>query len=172
MDNECSEIKNKFEKKFNDWEIKITSLDIESMTINIKQINSYNIYRADFKLKELQNFKLINSKNSIKEIIDFISELIENKNIKIEENEKILKLILTLENINDVFILNKKEKLSEDMIEVLINQIEFLKKQNEKFEEKIQLLDKKNKELEEKIVIIENEKNIKNKSIMSISINE
>ena len=83
MDNECSEIKNKFEKKFNDWEIKITSLDIESMTINIKQINSYNIYRADFKLKELQNFKLINSKNSIKEIIDFISELIENKNIKI-----------------------------------------------------------------------------------------
>ena len=172
MDNECSEIKNKFEKKFNDWEIKITSLDIESMTINIKQINSYNIYRADFMLKELQNFKLINSKNSIKEIIDFISELIENKNIKIEENEKILKLILTLENINDVFILNKKEKLSEDMIEVLINQIEFLKKQNEKFEEKIQLLDKKNKELEEKIVIIENEKNIKNKSIMSISINE
>ncbi len=148
MDKECSEIKNKFEKKFNEWEIKITSLDIESMTINIKQINSYNIYRADFKLKELQNFKLINSKNSIKEIIDFISELIENKNIKIEENEKILKLILTLENINDVFILNKKEKLSEDMIEVLINQIEFLKKQNEKFEEKIQLLDNKNKELE------------------------
>ena len=44
---------------------------------------------------------------------------------------------MTLENINDVFILKKKEKLSKNIIEVLINQKKKIKKQNEKFEEKI-----------------------------------
>ena len=159
------------EKKFNNWTLNFAILEKDSLRINMHQNNSYNIYHAFFTLSELQMFKSFTSKNSIKEIIDFISDSIEKDNIKIEEKEKKSKLIIISDNISNELVLNKKEKLSEEIIEILINQIEFLKNKNAKLEEKIKSLFERNEIIEEKISNIENEKNLKNKSIMSISIN-
>ncbi len=159
------------EKKFNNWILNFSIIEIDSLKINIHQNNSYNIYESIFKLNELQIFKSFTSKNSIKEIIDYISDSIEKNNIKIEETEKNSKLIIISDNISNELILNKKEKLSEEIIEILINQIEFLKNKNTQLEEKIKSLYERNEIIEEKISNIENETNLKNKSIMSISIN-
>ncbi len=128
------------EKKFNNWTLNFAILEKDSLRINMHQNNLYNIYQAFFTLSELQIFKSFTSKNSIKEIIDFISDSIEKDNIKIEEKEKKSKLIIISDNISNELVLNKKEKLSEEIIEILVNQIEFLKNKNAKLEEKIKSL--------------------------------
>ena len=162
------QIEKKIEKTFNNWELNFSIIETDSLSIKIHKNNTYNIYQGSFTLKELKSFA---PKNSIKEIIDLISASMEKNNIKIEENEKDLKLIIILDNISNELILNKKGKLSEEIIDILINQIEFLKNKNEKLEEKIKSLNERNEIIEEKISNIESEKNFKNKSIMSISIN-
>ena len=122
---EFLQIEKKIEKTFNNWELNFSIIEKDSLSIKIHQNKTYNIYQGIFNLKELKSFA---PKNSIKEIIDFISASMEKNNIKIEENEKDLKLIIISENISNELILNKKGKLSEEIIAILINQIEFLKK--------------------------------------------
>ena len=88
------------------------SPQINSLTITIYNQNISNYYyQASFKLQDLHKIKLLISRRSINEIIDFILILIEQKNIKIEENEINLKFILISTIINHPnvgFILNKK----------------------------------------------------------------
>ena len=62
--------------------------------IYFKIQNNYNIYESNFNLEYLQNYQLLNSKYTIEEMIEFINGLINKKNIKIENNENNLKLIL------------------------------------------------------------------------------
>ncbi len=69
----------------------------------------------------------------IEEMINFIGSLIDLKNIKIEENNIKMKLILisTLPNYPNVeLILNKKELFSNQIIEKIINEIKYLKQEN------------------------------------------
>ena len=96
---------------YNNYKINI-SPQINSLTITIYNQNISNYYyQANFKLQDLHKIKLLISRRSINEIIDFILILIEQKNIKIEENEINLKFILISTIINHPnvgFILNKK----------------------------------------------------------------
>ena len=87
-----SSSKNKIEKIFNNWKL-ILNQDNDSITININKINTYEIYNNNYKLEELQSFKIFSSIGTIKDIINLFCKQIEQKKIKIEENAKNLKLV-------------------------------------------------------------------------------
>ena len=68
---------------FNQYQIKLSyHLDI----INIQIQNNYNIYESNFNLEYL-NILLVSNLSRDK-MIEFIHEFINQKNIKIENNEK------------------------------------------------------------------------------------
>ncbi len=103
---EKENISSNYEKKtmFNQYQIKIIS-QIDSILLSID--NSYNIFESIFNLEDFDSLKSFISNFTIREIIDYISKLIEEKKIKIEENESNLKLIC--DTINPLeLILNKK----------------------------------------------------------------
>ena len=85
------------EKKFSKWIIIITN-DIDLINIIIKNKKGNLIYQNNFKQNYLKKFKLFSTINSIKEIKDFFSIMINNKNIKIIKKK--YSLILTLSNEN------------------------------------------------------------------------
>ena len=86
-------INKRIEKTFNQYQIKLIPQP-NSIIISILSNNSYRIFESQFYLVYLQSFKLLNSCLTNDEIIQFISFLIERKNIKIEENKFNLKLFL------------------------------------------------------------------------------
>ena len=131
-------------------------------TITIQIQNDYLFYESNFKLENIQNHKLLVSSLKNNEIIEFINELINQKNIKIEENENDLKFILisTLPNyINAELILNKKNIISNEIIEKLINEIKEVKDDNNKLRNRIELIETKNENLNKRIDLIEKENN-------------
>ncbi len=79
------------EKIFNEYQIKLTS-NKDFINISINNNNSY--YESKFNLEYLHQFKLLIPNFTINEMIDFIIILIDRKEIIIEENNNILKLIL------------------------------------------------------------------------------
>ena len=81
------------EKTFNQYKIKLIPQP-NSIIISIQSYDSNKIFESQFYLVYLQSFKLLNSCLTNDEIIQFISLLIERKNIKIEENKFNLKLFL------------------------------------------------------------------------------
>ena len=104
------------EKTFNEYQIKLIPQP-NSIIISILSNISYNIFESQFYLLYLQSFKLFNSYLTIDEIIKYISFLIKNKNIKIEENQLNLKImfipiIYYHLNLNVELILNKQENQS------------------------------------------------------------
>ena len=120
------------QKTFNQHQIKLTS-NMDYIKISIKNTNTYNIYESKFNLEYLQQYKLLMPNLTLQEMIDFITSLIDLKNIKIEENKIKMKLILisTLPKYQNVeLILNKKELLSNEIIEKIINEIKYLKEEN------------------------------------------
>ena len=145
---------------FNQYKIKFTSI-LDSMNIQIQLQNSFNLYESSFNFENLHNYKLLMGNLTINEMIDFINSLIERKNIKIEENNINMKLIL-ISNIpkyeNVELKLNKKELLSNEIIEQIINEIKYLKEENID-------LKKNNIELNKKIKLIEEETINKNNII-------
>ena len=137
-------IKNEsIEKIFTQYIIKLT-LKVNLINISIQKINSYIIYESNFNQEFFYYYKLLFSNLSLKEIMDFICELIEQKKIQIEENKNNLKLIL-LFNPNSIvkLILKKKE-----IIETLKNEIEYLKEENKHLKESFKNLNEKIKEKE------------------------
>ena len=95
-------------------------------------------------------------------MVEFINDLIEKKDIKIEENENNLKLILISHYAypNVELYLNKK-----NIIEKLIKEIEGIKDENkilknnyEVIKNKIELIEEDNKKLNMRIELIEKEK--------------
>ena len=149
-------------KKFNKFDISITQI-FDSMTILIS--NNKNIYEESFKFADLNKKRLLKGNDSIEEISEFISDLIDNKNIKIEENESDLKLTL-ISNVNYPnvdLIVRKKEKDSTICDEKTINKkLENLIKQNE---ETKQYFNQKIDELNKKIEFIEKENSLSKKEI-------
>ena len=81
------------EKKYLEWYIiLVNNLDLINIIIKNKKGNL--IYQNNFKLNYLKTFKLISTINSIKEIIDFFSIMINKQNINIIKKKYSLKLIV------------------------------------------------------------------------------
>lgn len=81
------------EKKYLEWIIiLVNNLDLINIIIKNKKGNL--IYQNNFKLNYLKTFKLISTINSIKEIIDFFSIMINKQNINIIKKKYSLKLIV------------------------------------------------------------------------------
>ena len=138
-------IKNEsIEKIFTQYIIKLT-LKVNLINISIQKINSYIIYESNFNQEFFYYYKLLFSNLSLKEIMDFICELIEQKKIQIEENKNNLKLTL-LYNINSIVKLILKKK--KEIIETLKNEIEYLKEENKHLKESFKNLNEKIKEKE------------------------
>ena len=77
-------------KIFNQYQIKLMS-NMDYINILIQNNNTFNIYESKFNLEYLHQFKLLIPNFTINEMIEFINDLIEKKDIKIEENENNLK---------------------------------------------------------------------------------
>ena len=175
------------EKIFNEYEIKLSS-NMDYINIQIQNKNNYNIYESKFNLEYLHQYKLLIANFTINEMIKFIIELIEEKDIKIEENKKDLKLILIskIKSYSNVKLILKKENIFEKIMneikgiknenkllkmnyEKIKNKIELIEKgnnnekinkeNNEKLNNRIELIEKENEELKNSIkLIINNEK--------------
>ena len=160
-----NELSSKFiENNFNQYYIKLSyHLDI----INIQIKDNCNIYESNFNLEILHQYKLLISSLTIDEMIEFINGLINQKNIKIEKNKNNLKLILIslLPNHPNVeLIINKKNIISNELIEKLINEIKEIKNENNKLKNRIEKIENKNNILNKRIELIENNNNeLKNK---------
>ena len=144
---------NNIKKIFNKYQIQL-SIILDSINIQIQKQNLFNIYEYNFNIEYLQQQKLLMGNLTIEEMINFIGSLIDLKNIKIEENNINMKLILisTLPNYPNVeLILNKKELFSNRIIEKIINEIKYLKEENSD-------LKNNNIELNQRIKLIEEEK--------------
>ena len=141
--------KKKLEKIFNQYKINLIP-ETDSITILVQ--NSNYIYESNFNLEFLHKYKLLISSLSIQELIDFISGLIDQKNIKIEDNIINLKLILisTLYNHPNVELFLSQKNLSQEVnIIELTKEIEYLKEENKSIKENFKNeYDKLNKKIE------------------------
>ena len=186
---------NKIHKIYKKWIISIYS-DLSSIIINIQKIDSKITYQSSFDFKYLIKFKLLISKETINDIIQFIINLIENNKIYINENEnESLKLILLSDeddnsnielvlnlfqfedsNNNENKILNNKNELNNlqnKQINLIQNKeleeiIKELYLKNNNLEEKIEELTLENKKLNEKIKILENKETIEKEELNKI----
>ena len=112
-------INNENEKIINNFKIKLIP-NPNSIKIIINKINTLNIYESNFKIEYLRKFKLLYSSFTIDELIQFIDALINQNNVKIEENKNNLKLTLisTLVNHPNVeLILKNQTTKSNEIIE-------------------------------------------------------
>ena len=127
----------KVEKKINKWRINLNSKNNISIIITIKNNDNYSLdyYESLFNLHYFHSFDLFKSKISIKEIIEFISDLFDKKQIQIE-NENKEKLYLIIEN-NPNILLTINKKVSKIITNKEINILEdfnpFKKKKKTKF---------------------------------------
>ena len=141
-------------KTFNEYQIKLNSI-LDSIHMII-QTNSYDLYETYCKLNFLN--QIFKTNKSINDLIEFISLLIEENKIKIEINEKNLKLILITFNIE--LLLNKKPKVCEEVIEILIKEISDLKFKIKELNEKLLIIEEENKnqkkEIKEQKIKIDN----------------
>ena len=99
------------QKTFNQYNIKLIEF-INSITIIIQQNNSFNIYESNFNLKYFHSFELFTSNHSINEIIQYISILILQKNVKIEENKENLIFILISNTSPNIELILLKKKIN------------------------------------------------------------
>ena len=147
-----------FEKTFNQYQIQIILLK-DSINIFIHHINSYKIFQSNFNLKYLLLFPLFNTKSTIKEINEFICDLISKNKLKIEENKINIKLILISTFIkcpNVELILNEKNIVSKEVIERLIYDMNNLKIENKNIKKYFK---NEIEQLNDAIKKIENDKN-------------
>ena len=68
-----------FKKNFNNYEIQL-SFQQDLIIISIHEINSFILYKSDFKMEFLVSFKLFSSYLTLNQIIESICLLIEQKN--------------------------------------------------------------------------------------------
>ncbi len=153
--------KTKIEKEFNQWKINLI-IDFDSIIFKIQ--NNYNIYQSSFTFEHLHQYTLFSSNDTIDKIKDFILNKIEEKKIKLIEKEKCLEfIIISNENTFGLLIINKIKKLSEEIIETLIEETKTLK-------ERIMVLERDKEEMRNEINKLEDniekiEKNIKKDKI-------
>ena len=150
------------EKIFNNYQIKLLS-NKDYIIIQIQNNNTSQIFKSKFNLDYLHQFRLLVPNFTIKQMIEFINILIDEKDIKIEENENELTFILIskITAYPNVELMLKKE----NMIEKLIQEIEEIKNENillkrnyDMMNDKIKLIEEENKKLNIKFALIEKEK--------------
>ena len=149
-------------KNFQNFQIEIYQ-NLDSIIISI--FDSNKKYESNFSYENLQKNKLLRGADSIDEIIEFISDLIDQNHVSIEnDNENIkLTLISTLPKYPNVeLIINVKQQLFEENSEKLSKQFEDLSNQNEELKKifKCQF-----DSILEKISAIENENNLNKNQI-------
>ena len=156
--------KTSIQKQYQQYLIKL-SYDSDLINILIEKDNT--IYESNFNLEELRQHRLLISSFTTQEIIEFIIGLIDMNKIEIKEENMNLKLILisTLPNHSNIELnLQKKNIISNEMIEKLFKEFENLKKENKelkdsigKLNERIEKLEKNNKikEIENRIEKLE-----------------
>ena len=158
-------------KEFNQHSIKLT-IDCDSIIISIRK-NLFDIYESTFNYEYFKTLILFKGYETINDIKEFINSFIEQNNIKIEEdtNKNFLKLNL-ISSIpilpNAELTINKRPKLSEETISLIIEQIEKLTKENENIKCEIKQKNKLN-ETENLIKIEEMEKKIEEQRIKLIN---
>ena len=144
-------------KNYENYQIELFQ-NLDSITIFI--FDSNKKYESNFTYETLHKNKLLKGCDTIDEIIEFISALIEEKHVKIENNNENLNFILisTLtKHPNVELIINLKQSLLEENSEKLSKQFEDLSNQNEELKK---LFKSKFDSLLEKISRIENENNL------------
>ena len=160
------------EKIFKEYQIKFIFTN-KIIKIIIYKINSDKTFESNFNLSYFHSFKLLISSFTIENIIQFICDLIEQNNIKIEEKKSILSFILisSLPNQPNVeLILKEKKLISKELFEDLINEMNNLKNENKNIKE--YLKDEINK-LNNKIGLIEKNKEVEiNKLYLKIELNK
>ena len=146
--------------KYNEKEWKMTiKPSSNSFIFSLNKISSNIIYQNFFNFEYLHLFKLFNEKNSIKDIITFIINLIEENNFYIEENYDNLILILKLLDKDNISLfLSKKENNIEEMFKILYEGNNEIK---ELIKEKIDELKKEIKELKHENYELKKEKKLK-----------
>ena len=135
---------------YKEYNIKLIS---NKNSIIIKIHDLINIYESTFTIEFLRKNKLLMGNLTIHEMIDFINTLITFKNVKIEKNNNNLTLLLisTFPIYPNVeLILNKKDLLSNETLEKIINKINYLKEENKDLKKNIIELKEKIKLIEEK----------------------
>ena len=157
----------KIEKEFNSYHIRIISKR-DYIKIEIKNKKTLSQYESSFNLENLRKYKLLVHNFSINEMIEFFIQMIDKKNILINENENTLKFILISQIYSNVkLILNKKINIG-SLIKELQNVKEENKllKVNNEFIKNIALTTKENYDkLTKRIEFIEKEKDNLNKRI-------
>ena len=159
---QISKVQKSVEEYFDNYKIELFPLE-NSITISIYNKNNKNhFYQSNFTLEQLHKNKLLVSSFSIQEIIDFISNLIKAKNVKIEENEKnnYLKFILISTLVyhpNVELILKIKGILiKENIIEKILNENTLIKNSCqidiENLKKRIKFFEKENTSLKELII--------------------
>ena len=130
---------NNIERIFNQWKIYLMK-NIDSIIFKIEY--NLNIYESSFKLKNLQSINALSSNHSIDDIINCIINYIDNNKINIKVQQKNIELIFLSNNTSDEgIIIQEKNKLSEEIIEKLIKEIQILKEENKKLEIRIKNLE-------------------------------
>ena len=155
----------KIEKKLKydsiDWKI-IFEIVLNSFTLSLHN-NLYNIYQNNFDYNYLSSLYLFEKKNNIKEMIDLIIKLIETNNYKIRKgngNNIHFILISNLsENKNIILNLSKSDKNLKEVINILIEEIEKIKKEKDLILNELKIIKevnyKENIEINSKIIKIE-----------------
>ena len=154
--------KYKIEKNWDFYKISFIEKNENKLIISISKKNSYHIFESDSTLQQLKEYKLLSSSNSIREIIELITGLIDEKKININEKKNNIKLILlsplrTQSNVE--LILNMKKKNYDELFDILIDKTNNLEEQNKNLILQIEKLSEKLEELKEENLLMKNRDN-------------
>ena len=137
------------EKQYQQYLIKLSS-DLDLIYIIIEK--DHIIYESNFNLEYFHQYKLLISSFTSNDIIELIKGLIDINKIEIKEENMNLKLILIspLPNHSNVELnLQKKNTISNEIIEILFEELENLKKENKKLKDSIGILNERIEKIEE-----------------------
>ena len=138
------------------WNISIIT-QFSSILIQFYSKNSFYLYESILTLNELQT--IFNNNLSIKEFFQIIlSNLIDEKNFKIENNNNNIKLLFLTQNKIEIILENKI--FSSNILQKIIENIELIKKENEEIKLELSYTKKEIKSLNEKIKFLEDKNKI------------
>ena len=152
----------KIEKKFKydsiDWKI-IFEITLDAFTLVLHD-NSYNIFQNNFDYNYLSSLYLFENKNNIIEMVDIIINLIETNNYKIRKGiGNTIHLILISKNDNIILNLSKSDGNLREIVNILIQEIEKIKKEKDLILNELNIIKeinyKENIEINKKIIKLE-----------------
>ena len=110
----------KIEKDFENYHLRIISIR-DYIKIEIKNTKTFNQYESNFNLEYLHKFKLLVPNFTTNEMIDFFNQMIDKKNIQINEKENNLEFILLSQIYSNVDLILKKKITIDSLTQELQN---------------------------------------------------